>query len=66
MRAARDASTPTGLVRCACLGQRAGPQGVMVGPLKVVSLGKVVTSACNLTAQKIVAKNLRVRVVALK
>jgi len=39
---------------------------VMVGPLKVVSLGKVVTSACNLTAQKIVAKNLRVRVVALK
>ena len=42
------------------------PLGVMVGPLKVVSAGKVVASACNLTAHQIVGQNLRVRVVALK
>ena len=41
------------------------PQGVMMGPLKVVSAGKVVASACNLTGHQIVGNNVGARVVAL-
>ena len=41
------------------------PQGVMVGPLKVVKTGRVVTSACNLTGHKIVGTNVKVRVTTL-
>jgi type II secretory pathway component PulM len=41
------------------------PQGVMVGPLDVVTSGHVVASACNVTGHKIRGSKLGVRVVTL-
>lgn len=41
------------------------PQGVMVGPLKVVSTGHVVASACNVTGHKIAGSKVRVRITTL-
>ena len=41
------------------------PQGVMVGPLKVVKAGSIVASACNLTGNTITRSNVGVRVITL-
>jgi len=41
------------------------PVGLVVGPLKVVATGRVVTSACNLTGHSIRGSNVKVRVTTL-
>lgn len=41
------------------------PQGVVLGPLKVVGTGRVVASACDVTGHAITASSVRVRVVTL-
>jgi hypothetical protein len=41
------------------------PAGVMIGPLKVVSAGNVVASACNLTGSAISRSGVGVRVITL-
>lgn len=41
------------------------PQGIMVGPLKVVSVGHARASFCNLTGHKIIGTGVKVRVTTL-
>jgi len=41
------------------------PAGIMVGPLKVVATGRVITSACNLTGHTITGNKVKVRVTTL-
>lgn len=41
------------------------PQGVMVGPLKVVATGHAVASACNVTGHKIAGSRVKVRITTL-
>jgi hypothetical protein len=41
------------------------PKGILFGPLKVVAAGKLVSTACNLRAIKVVAQNIGVRVITL-
>jgi len=41
------------------------PAGLMVGPLKVIATGRIVTSACNLTGHVITGKSVKVRVTTL-
>jgi hypothetical protein len=38
------------------------PAGVVLGPLKVVQAGRIVTSACNLTGQQISASGVKIRI----
>ena len=38
------------------------PAGVVLGPLKVVQAGRIVTTACNLTGQQISASGVKVRI----
>lgn len=47
------------------VGTSSPPQGVVLGPLKVVAAGSIVTNACNMTGSDISASGVRVRVITL-